>query len=108
MFSLLPSQALQSLQYCIDFELIPSIFPMACPFFQKDWLNYYQISFDCCEKILSNQQHSSIVLPSVLLLSTFFTPLYGKYTYSNGAVHDFPFTKEHMKETWKVCIFFIK
>lgn len=101
MFLLSPRQALQSVRYCIDFQLISCIFPMACPFSNEQWKKYEEISFDCCSKIL-NQTESLFVSQSPLLLSAFFTPLYHSYTYSNGAIHNFPFTKEHMKETWKV------
>merc|ERR1712137_699703 len=102
-FSLQPVQkAVQGVREMIDLTLLPSIFPMACSIPADYWQEHAGLCLSCVEHVMENKR-DSVVPQHLILLAAFFTPLHQEngYTFANQASHEFPFTREHMKETWK-------
>ena len=95
------SKALSGCHSLLDLGLFQCIFPMAAEVPGNFWEMHSSAILHCIQAVGSMEDKK--VSQNSLLLCSLLYPFYqaNGYVYPNGASHDFPFTREHMKETWK-------
>ena len=96
-------KAIRGISQIAELGLLHCVFPMACELPENFWLRHVNQCLSCCTEVLRSCEDLK-VSQNQLILASFFTPLHGEYQYHNSAFHEFPFTREHMKETWKASL----